>query len=273
MATRIIAIFIILLILANYAFSQIQRPSLTVMKRSSSFILRTKPNKEQKRRLLPNPQDLTKYGRFLEQPRTGIFRLMPDIGCMENVNVIRADALCLNYVPESSYYSFREKEHTIELLADIRLKNGVLISDGILSQGILVNLGEVELDKVEPQSEGLDFLSGFAPNSQGIEAQKQYLQMMRGVKIGRFEYKKAHPIIENSTYALRVVAYRGNIIRSFRGWRFDLLGGDKRIDLTLAFRVIRKDADGSFTLLWKEIERKEAPRLVFPKRKKNRKMK
>ncbi len=267
---RVITIFIVLLTLPNYAFAQMQRPSLTIMKRSSSFILRAKPNKEQKRRLLPNPQDLTKYARFLEQPRTGIFRLMPDLGCAENVNVIRADAVCLNYVPESSYYSFREKEHTIEMLADIRLKNGFLISDGILSQGILVHLGEVELDKIAAQSEGLEFLAGFAPDSQGIEAQKQYLQMMRGVKIGMYEYKKAHPLIENATYALRVVAYRGNIIRSFRGFRFDILGGDKRIDLTLAFRVIRKEADGSVTLLWKEIERREAPRLVFPKRRKNR---
>lgn len=270
MLVRIIAIFIILLVLPNYAFAQMQRPSLTIMKRSSGFILRAKPNREQKKRLQPNPQDLTRYARFLRQPRTGIFRLMPDLGCTENVNVIRADALCLNYVPESSYYSFREKEHTIEILSDIRLRNGFLISDGILSQGILVNLGEIELEKIAPQSEGLKFLSGFAPHSQGIEAQKQYLQMMRGVKLGSYEYKKAHPLIENATYALRVVAYRGNIIRSFRGYRFDLLGGDKRIDLTLAFRVIRKEADGSATLLWKEIERREAPRLVFPKRRKNR---
>lgn len=267
---RVIAIFSVLLILPNYALAQMQRPSLTIMKRSSGFILRAKPNREQKKRLQPNPEDLTRYARFLRQPRTGIFRLMPDLGCTENVNIIRADALCLNYVPESSYYSFREKEHTIEILSDIRLRNGFLISDGILSQGILVNLGEVELENIAPQSEGLKFLAGFAPHAQGIEAQKQYLQMMRGVKLGRYEYKKAHPLIENATYALRVVAYRGNIIRSFRGYRFDLLGGDKRIDLTLAFRVVRKEADGSVTLLWKEIERREAPRLVFPKRRKNR---
>jgi hypothetical protein len=37
--------------------------------------------------------------------------------------------------------------------------------------------------------------------------------------------------------------------------------------LILAFRVIRKEPDGSATLLWKEIARREAPRLEFPKRK------
>lgn len=267
MLIRVIAILLGLLISVNYVSAQRQRPSLTVIQRSGSFILRTRPTREQKRRLQPNAQDLVKYAQFLDQPRTGIFRLTPDIGCTENTNVIRADAVCLNYVPESSYYSFREKEHTIEMLADIRLKNGFLISDGILSQGIMVQLGDVELEKLAPAADGLEFLSNFAPHTQGAEAQKQYIQMMRGVKVGKYEYKKAHPSVENTTYALRVVAYRGNIFRSFRGYRFDVLDGDKRIDLTLAFRVVRKDADGSVTLLWKEIERRNAPRLQFPKRK------
>ena len=267
MVIRIIAIFIVLLVFPNYSFAQSPRPNI-FLRRTSSFILRTNPTKEQKKKLVPNPQDLRKYEQFLAQPRTGIFRLMPDIGCTENINVIKADAVCLSFIPESSYYSFREKEHTIELLSDIRLKNGFLISDGILSQGILVQLGEVALEELAPTSEGLEFLTGYSPSSQGAEAQDQYIQMVRGVKIGKYEYKKAVPTIENATYALRVVAYRGNIFRTFRGYWFDLLEGDKRIDLTIAFRVVRKEQDGAVTLLWKEIGRRESPRLVFPKRRK-----
>ena len=268
MVIRFVTAFIIFLIFASHSLAQSQRPSLTVIQRSGSFILRTKRTKEQKRRLAPDSLDLRRYEQFLRQPKTGIIRLMPDIGCTENINIIKADEVCLNYVPESSYYSFREKEHTIELLADLRLKNGFLISDGILSQGILVKLGEIELENVFGENEGLKFLSGFSPDPKNSEAQKQYIQMMRGVKVGNYEYKKALPIIENATYALRVVAYRGNIFRSFRGFRFDLLDGDKRIDLTLVFRIIHKEKDGGVTLLWKEIERKDAPRLLFPKRRK-----
>jgi hypothetical protein len=267
MIIRVIAIFVVLLVFLNYSFAQSSRPGL-LLRRTGSFILRTNPTKEQKKKLVPNLQDLRKYEQFLEQPRTGIFRLMPDIGCTENINIIRADAVCLSFIPESSYYSFREKEHTIELLADIRLKDGVLISDGILSQSILVHLGEVGLEEIAPTSEGLGFLTEFSPSSQGVEAQKQYAQLMRGVKVGNYEYKKAVPLIENATYALRVVAYRGNVFRTFRGYWFDLLEGDKRIDLIIAFRIIRKEEDGAVTLLWKEIGRKDSPRLIFPKRRK-----
>lgn len=267
MIIRVITIFIVLLGFLNYSFAQSPRPGI-LLRRTGSYILRTNPTKEQKKKLVPNPLDLKKYEQFLEQPRTGIFRLMPDIGCTENINIIRADAVCLSFIPESSYYSFREKEHTIELLSDIRLKNGFLISDGVLSQSILVNLGEVALEEIAPASEGVEFLTGYSPSAQGAEAQNQYVQMVRGVKVGKYEYKKALPIIENATYALRVVAYRGNVFRTFRGYWFDLLEGDKRIDLTIAFRVIRKEQDGAVTLLWKEIERKDAPRLIFPKRRK-----
>src|SRR4051812_1503354 len=127
MIIRVITIFIVLLNFLNYSFAQSTPPRM-LLRRTSSFILRTNPTREQKKKLVPNTQDLRKYEQFLQQPRTGIFRLMPDIGCTENINVIKADAVCLSFVPESSYYSFREKEHTIELLSDIRLKNGFLIS-------------------------------------------------------------------------------------------------------------------------------------------------
>ena len=269
MMIRIIAILIFLLI-PNYISAQRQRPSLVGMPGIGSMLLRTKQTKEHKKRLQPAAQDLERYAAFLEQPRTGIFRLMPDIGCTENINVIRADAVCLDFVPESAWYSFREKEHTIEMLSDIRLRNGYLISDGLLAQGFLVNLGEIELERIMPHSAGVDFLSKFAPHEQGVEAQKQFIQTMRGIKVGNYEYKKALPMIENATYALRVVAYKGSVFRSFRGYRFDVLFGDKRIDLTIAFRVVRKDTDGSATLVWKEIERREAPRLELRKRNKNK---
>lgn len=231
------------------------------------FPIRKKPTREQKKQLQPKTEDLIKYARFLEQPKTGIFRLLPDLNCDENPLVIRADAKCLRAIPESSFYSFREKEHTPELLADIRLENNHLISDGVLAQGILVALGDVALEKVSLKSDGLDFLIKYSPHSSVAEAQKQFLEMVRGVKAGKYTYRKAFPAKENTTFALRIIAYRGNVFQTFRGYRYNLLEGDKRIDLTLAFRVIRKGTDGGVTLLWKELERKESPRITFPKRK------
>ncbi len=271
MRFRGFTIGILLLILANVICAQ--SPPIERQRNSNSasgsriyFPVRKKATKEQKKQLLPKTEDLQAYANFLAQPKTGIFRLLPDLECESNSLVIRADETCLNAIPESSFYSFREEEHTREVLADIRLKGRYFISDGILAQGIMVNLGDVALESVSLNSEGLRFLNDYVPQTGNREARRQFLQMTDGVKSGKYEYRKIVPAIENSTYAMRAIAYKGNIIRSFRGFRFDLLEGDKRVDMTLVFRVVRQDEDGGLTLVWKELNRRASPKIKFEKR-------
>lgn len=268
MKSRFFTFCILISVFAVGAFAQVSmRP---VRARMGRIILpeRKKPSDEQKRLLQPNSADLSKYARFLKQPKTGIFRLIPDPDCEENPNLIRADRKCLEAIPESSYYSFREKEHTAKYLSDIRLKNDYIITDGILTQGFLVRLGDVRLDDISLETDGLDFMQNYSATAESNEAQEQFSQLARGVNSEDFLYRKIFPAAENTTYALRVVAFRGNLYQTFRGFKYDLLDGDKRIDLTVAFRVIRKNADGSLTLLWKELDRRDAPKFKFTKRKK-----
>ena len=243
-----------------------RKPANPAFGNRSYFPFRKKPTKEQKKQLQPRAEDLSAYEQFLRQPKTGIFRILPDLECEANTLVIKADETCLKAIPGSSFYSFREREHTQEVLADIRLKDNYFISDGILSQGILVVLGDVVLQTVTPESAGLKFLNNYLPPTLNKEAQKQFLQMTKGIVSGGYEYGKIVPAKENATYALRVIAYKGSIFRTYQGFRFDLLDGDKRIDLTLAFRVIRKEKDGGLTLLWKEMARRESPKIKFEKR-------
>lgn len=269
MKLRVFTVCVLILIFANWICAQMPAGgsrSLTSTNRNI-FPFRKKLTKEQKKLLQPKSEDLMRHAGFLQQPNTGIFRLLPDPGCEENPLVIRADEKCLQAIPESSFYSFREKEHTAVILSDIRLNNNHLITDGILAQGILVKLGDIALESISLKSEGLGYINSYSPLSSSIEAQKQYNQIARGVKAGRYEYKKALPAVENMTYALRVIAYKGGIYRKFRGYRYNLLEGDKRIDLTLAFRVVRKEADGAVTLLWKELQRRESPKIKFPNKK------
>ncbi|HSK73039.1 MAG TPA: hypothetical protein VK892_15170 [Pyrinomonadaceae bacterium] len=270
---RIFTICSLILIFPSLIFAQTvsneNQPAQNSSARIRTFSpFRKKPSGEQKKQLQASAEDLAKHAQFLEQPKTGIFRLLPESGCNENKYVINASPDCLNYIPDSSYYSFREKEHTAEILSDIRLEKGYLISDGILTQGILVELGDISLKDVSLESDGLDFLRNYVPETLSKDAYKQFLQITKGIGINNFFYRKALPANENSTYALRVIAYKASIFQTFRRFRYNILEGDKRIDLTLAFRVIRKDADGSVTLLWKELERREAPRINFPKKKK-----
>ncbi|MEK7725505.1 MAG: hypothetical protein AAB336_14225 [Acidobacteriota bacterium] len=231
------------------------------------FPFKAKRTKDQDKKLRPSAEDLAKYAEFLKQPRRGIFRLMNDVDCDSNVYVIRVDENCQNTIPGSSFYSFREKEYTTAYLADIRFKDGLLISDGLLSQNILVKLGDTPLENLTTDSQGMKFLVDFVPETLNTAATRQYIEIVRGVRADKYEYRKVLPASENMTYAMRIVAYRGSFYKSFRGWIFDLISGDHRVDLILGFRVIRKETDGSVTILWKEIERKKSPKLKYDKNK------
>jgi hypothetical protein len=237
----------------------------------ASLPFKTPLKKEQRQRLTPGEQFILKYADFLRQPRTGLIKLFPDAGCEENANILRVDANCSDWIPNSAFYSFREKEHTTDYLSDITYKNGFFVTDGILSQGILTALGDVPLESVSLAAGGMKFLIDYEPAVQVREALKQFIEIGRGLKDGDYEYRKAVRAAENTTYALRIIAYRGNFYSTYRGRVFDVLAGDKRTDMILAFRVLRKDSDGSVTLLWKEVDRQKAPRVVFPKRERNAK--
>ncbi|NJM52897.1 MAG: hypothetical protein HC846_05585 [Blastocatellia bacterium] len=218
------------------------------------FPFKAKRTKDQDKKLRPSPEDLSKFADFLRKPRTGIFRLMNDVGCDSNVYVIHVDNNCQNAIPGSSFYSFREREYTSAYLSDIRFKDGLLITDGLLSQNILVRLGNVPLEDLSTASEGMKFLVDFVPEIVNTKATRQYIEIVKGIKADRYEYRKVIPATENMTYAMRIIAYRGSFYRSFRGWIFDLISGDDRFDLIVGFRVVRKDEDGSVTILWKELE-------------------
>ena len=114
-------------------------------------------------------------------------------------------------------------------------------------------------------SDGMEFLTKFNPEPENRDAMKQYNDLANGIRLGKYEYRKVAVAAENTTYAIRVVAYKASIYRNYRGWAYNILDGDKRVDIIVAFRVIRKDPDGSLTLLWKELDRKKSVKLKATK--------
>jgi hypothetical protein len=146
-----------------------------------------------------------------------------------------------------------------------------LVTDGILTQGILVALGDIGLENISLASGGLNFLAEYKPETLSEKALKQTFQLIKGIDSDGYLYRKTLPAKENTTYALRVIAYRGSVLQTFRGMLFNMLAGDERADIIVAFRVLKKDEKtGSFTLVWRELSRKDAPKIIFPKKSKKR---
>lgn len=218
------------------------------------------PNKKESKLLAPSKEDLTKYAVFLDEPKTGITKLITDKGCAGSTNVLYVSEECRKYsMPGGgASFSFRTHNHRIQRLSDLSYDGNIFHTSGILTHSILVNLGDTPLENISLQSNGLKFLTDFQTVTDFDSAVKKDKDLVSGVESGGFFYSRRSEVKENETYALRVVAYRGNVMRALNRFVYDEFDYDERRDLTIAFRVIRRDAE-SVTILWKIISNQKAP--------------
>lgn len=224
--------------------------------------------------MAPNIADLEFYKDFLHADRTGIFRLFPNSDCV-NRGLIRVDGQCANHVPGGSSNKFRSGAIT----PDIHFNNGILFAEGFFSQQVLVNLGDVPIAEVNLETTGIPFLTTFEPAVNFTVAQSQYKDLAEGIEHDRRQYSNRTQAAVNTTYAVRIVAYRntnnllsrfghvGTVLNEdFEG--FSMIRNDNRTDIVVAFRIIRQEEDGNITIVWKELSRKKSPVLNFEKKEK-----
>jgi hypothetical protein len=244
----------------------------------------------EKKRVVPSEADRRLYKDFLRQPKTGITRLvMPVLCSVPLAEVLRDREKYAKQCPSINLFtggfSFRKNEYAIPNLADVVINKNVIYSAGLLAQAIMTNLGDTPLDGLSLQSPGVKFLVDFVPEITATAIDQQSVKFNKGYTEDKFTYARGFKIAENTSFALRVIAYRANpnrpmpstaalsnkdfykmdsAIRPSGGatveTRVDPLFGDERKDVIVAFRIIRVGADGSVTLIWRELQRKDAPK-------------
>lgn len=222
-----------------------------------------KPSKKELKNLLPSEPILTQYDTFLKQSETGIFKLSADSNCAVNPQVIVATEKCLsNDIPGAgTAFSFRVNSHRMLHLSDLVLEKNVIRTGSLMQQGVLVNLGDIDLDKVTTQTPGLKYLLEFKAVTTNEELASIEENLSKGVKSDGFIYSYGLYIKENTTFALRSIAYRGKFERAVSGVKYNEMDYDKRKDIIVVFRVVEKDANGDLTIIWKEVSEKESPKI------------
>jgi hypothetical protein len=237
-----------------------QPPNELVLREKVEPLYR-KPSKKELKNLLPSQSLLTQYERFLQKPNTGIFKLSADSNCAINPQVVVATEKCLsNDIPGAgTAFSFRVNSHRVLHLSDLVLDKNVIRTGSLLQQGLMVNLGNIELDEISAQSTGLKYLIDFKPTTNNEELQKLEEKLGKGIKSEGFTYSYGLYIGDKTTFALRSIAYRSKVIRSVSGVKYNEMDYDKRKDVIVVFRVVEKDSNGDLTILWKEILRKDSP--------------
>lgn len=219
--------------------------------------------------LTPHPEDLKKYEAFLDLDRTGIFKLFPNSPC-DDLRVVRVDGECANSVPGGSRYSFRAGANT----PDIHYINDQIYVKGFFALHLLGNIGDVPIESLTSGDDRLKPLSEFVPGPDFEAARSQSSDIDEGLSLGPTKFTNHSDIALGRTYLLRIIAYKNGNNLQRRTARvplakddptngFERLVSDHRLDLTVAFRIIRKDEHGILTLIWREIARKKPPVITF----------
>jgi len=222
------------------------------------------PTKDELKSLAALPEDYARFEPFLSKKGTGLVRLVMDADCGDGTMTVSVTAACVKYsMPgNGSSFSFRETGYRMRRLADIQYWDGNFIAPGILQHSFLSAIGDIPLEGVTLSTSGLAPLISFVPVRTMEDAALAKQQIHEGWQAGGFYYSDHVRAVESMTYVMRSVAYRGRVDRAIGGYPYNELNFDRRLDITIAFRLVRMHDDGSVTILWKELARQDSPKLA-----------
>lgn len=216
-------------------------------------------------------RDIERYKNFLVGKETGIFKLFPNLDCVSD-NVVSVRPACAGFVPETSDFSFRSVAYTTVLYHDLGYLRNELVSDSFFSQGVIVSIGDVPIERASLDLPGAKFLVDLKPDASIGEAEQNHQKFSFGTKMDGFDYSNRVVPSENTTYLIRNIAYRlSNSLGPIKPnsplieLKFKSLDLDSRADVVVAFRIIRKDQYDGLTIVWKQLSRTDAPKLKFGK--------
>ena len=255
----------------DYRDQQILREEMRQRKIRYSAAMRTitelyrKPTEEELLKLTPDKDLLEKYSAFLKQEDTGLIKLIENNGCAESTAVVSATDNCLKYTlpGAGSSYSFRTENYRILSLADLHFSGDLFSTQGNWLHGVLADIGDISLQSIDKKTPGLKHIESFHPAFEYETAKKIDYNLKHGIRSNNFDHSRSVAVRENNTYLLRSIAYRGVVSKVVNGYIYNELDYDKRKDVIIAFRVIRKSNDGSVTILWKKIASKESPKITL----------
>ena len=198
----------------------------------------------------PDEADRVRFRDLLQNADFGLVKLR-NVTCGRDGPMIVRAGECGDSIPgHGADYSFRAGRHAFPGIADVKLDGDLLVAGSVMTQGLLVSIGRVDIRTLDLSSAAIKFLKEFVPAADAAGAQRQTLLINKGILANGFAYCATAHVAEGESYALRTIAYRT---------RND--GSDRRTDLIIAFTVVRRDADGNVTLIWRRLQERPSPKI------------
>ena len=198
----------------------------------------------EKRFLAPSELDRAAYSEFLKHPNTGLIRLLPR-EVYDDV-VLKQNLRSLTMRGGGAYYSFSGLTHEYGLGSDIELSSDYLSVGGFggASYGMLRKLGDLPLEEITLNHPSVRFMAAYNPPGEMPKARVEQRRFGdREFTIDNERYQRITPVEVSTSYLLRSINYDFS-------------------DVLVAFRVVRKDSDGSVIIAWKLLKNYPKPELA-----------
>jgi hypothetical protein len=179
--------------------------------------------------LLPDAKDLKQA----EKEGFESFRLMPRERYDHKLTVQGGGA----------YYSFTTKSHDYQKIAQIGFEQNYLsVGFAGADYGFIADLGNIPLASITEETGEINFLVSYKPPIKETEIRSEQRKAFN-YETETATYRSRVFVSVGHTYALRAISF-GNA------------------DLLVAFKIFRKDADGSLIIFWKLLKNFEKPLLA-----------
>jgi len=201
--------------------------------------------------LAPSKEDRLAFAAFLRTPNTGLIRLL-------QIEKVRSRHGPTAIPGGGAYYSFANLTHFLKYGSDIRLNGEQLSVGSVTGYGFLTNLGDVPLEKVSLTDPRAGFIASYEPAITLLQARAEMVRARQTVTIEGNCYQATVPVELNSTYLVRSINYGKPLFGPNSSSRS---GNTRSADVLVAFRVVRKDVDGSLIIVWKLLKKYPEPKL------------
>jgi hypothetical protein len=196
----------------------------------------------EKQFLAPSDEDLATHSEFLNQKNTGIIRLLPRE--IYESDTYKKNPKTMTLRGGGAYYSFTRLTHEYGYGSDIGLEQNYLsVGFAGADYGMLTNLGDIPLESITLEHPATTFLANYEVPREEPKARVEQRRFATGTNEDGVSYSRRLPVELNRTFLLRSISY-------------------STADALVAFRIVRKDTDGSVTIVWKVLKKYAVPELA-----------
>ncbi|BAZ16166.1 hypothetical protein NIES4071_80410 [Calothrix sp. NIES-4071] len=218
-----------------------------------------------------DPQERQTYSKFLALPQTGIFRVLPYSVYHRPLNTLQ-NRLSKTVAERYPFPTLGEKDSfTPNLALSLVGDNFQILPNGI-DYSLMANLGNIPIEKLDatllPVSPEIAkaFLTYQPPRQ--LSTLQQERRRLASNKKNNFNLLSSVPARLNNTYLVRLFQFQlpeaivsGEKLTPQERLRIDELLKIQSSDTIVAFRPVRQRSDGSYTVLWRVVNRLSAPQI------------